>query len=122
MKRILVIDDEKDFCFFLKQNLESSGDFAVEVCSNALEGFTQVRKLHPDMVLLDVRMPGMGGGDIATAIKENQETKDIPFAFITALKEQFNLKNKELSVSGELFITKPVKIKELVRIIDTYTA
>ncbi len=121
MKKVLVVDDENDFCYFLKKNLEGVGGFEVEVCYDGLSGLAKARLWQPDIVLLDVMMPDMGGGDVATALRDDEITKSIPIIFITALAKTYNLKDKENSKDGELFIAKSVIIAELVESINKLT-
>ncbi len=121
MKKVLVVDDENDFCFFLKKNLEAAGEFDVDFCCDEQSGLAKAKQWHPDIILLDVRMPDMGGGDVATALREDEITKSIPMIFITALAKTYNLKDKEYSKNGELFIAKPVIIKDLVEAINNLT-
>ncbi len=118
MKRILLIDDEQDFCFFVKKNLELTGDFMVETCSDGRQGVAKTQELRPDMVLLDVMMPGINGADVAEAIKRNEITRNIPIAFLTALVKEEEAKNNQNWIGGEFFVAKPIKIKELVNVIN----
>ncbi len=121
MKKVLVVDDENDFCFFLKKNLEATGEFDVDFCCDGQSVLVKAKQWHPDIILLDVRMPDMGGGDVATALREDEITKLIPMIFITALSKTYNLKDQEYSKNGELFIAKPVIIKDLVEAIKNLT-
>ncbi|MFA6216371.1 MAG: response regulator [Candidatus Omnitrophota bacterium] len=118
MKRILIIDDEKDFCFFVKKNLELTGDFMVETCSDGQEGVAKTKELRPDMVFLDIMMPGTNGADVAEAIKGNEVTRNIPIAFLTALVKEEEAKSNQHWIGGEFFVAKPIKIKELITVIN----
>ncbi|MFA5394062.1 MAG: response regulator [Candidatus Ratteibacteria bacterium] len=121
MKKILIIDDEEDFCYFTKKSLEATGNFEVSVCNDSREAMNEVRKVRPDLVLLDILMPRKDGTAIATELKESKDTKDIPFVFLTALvSEQETEKHK--NVIGEAhFVSKPVKLQELISIINKLT-
>jgi len=92
-KRILVIDDEEDLCFLIKENLEQTGKFDVITLSNALEAERTVEIEMPDLVLLDVVMPGKKGSDIATALKNNPVTQRIPIIIMSGLGEMVYYKN-----------------------------
>ncbi|MFA5118910.1 MAG: response regulator [Candidatus Omnitrophota bacterium] len=118
MKRILVIDDEQDFCFFVKKNLELTGNFMVETCNDGREGVAKTKELRPDMVLLDIMMPGINGADVAEAIKGNESTRNIPIAFLTALVKEEEAKTNQNWIGGEFFVAKPIKIRELVSVIN----
>ncbi len=119
-KRILVVDDEKDFCFFLKKNLEAAGSFDVTVCHDGSTALTLAESLKPDLILLDVLMPGMDGPEVARRLKENELTQRIPVVFLTAVVREEEAKDRE-SIGGWRYIAKPVKIKELVELINTFT-
>jgi len=120
MKRILVVDDEKDFCFFLKKNLEAAGSFDVTVCHEGLAALQLAETVRPDLILLDILMPGMDGPEVARRLKENPMTQRIPVVFLTAVVKEEEAKDGE-SIGGWRYIAKPVKVKELVDLINTLT-
>jgi len=121
MKKILIVDDEEVFSYFVKKSLEATGNFEVSVCNDSSEAIKKVREVHPDLVLLDVTMPQKDGTAIAVELKESNDTKDIPVVFLTALvSEQETAEYK--NVIGEThFVSKPVKIEELISIINKLT-
>ncbi|HDH00774.1 MAG TPA: response regulator, partial [Nitrospirae bacterium] len=84
-KRILLIDDEKDFCFFMGRNLEQTGEFEVMTASQGREGINLAREKNPDLILLDINMPQMSGPEIAEILFHDQRTKHIPVIFLTAV-------------------------------------
>ena len=84
---VLIIDDEHDLLEIMSAKLGASG-FDPVVAYNAKEGIDAATKLHPDLILMDIRMPGgETGTDAALAIKQNPETKDIKIAFLSNLKD-----------------------------------
>jgi CheY-like chemotaxis protein len=83
---ILVVDDEKDLLEITSLKLQASG-FAAVVAYNAREAVDAARKLHPDLILMDIRMPGESGTDAALEIKQMPETKDIKIVFLSNLKD-----------------------------------
>ena len=117
MKKVLVVDDEQDFCYFLKKNLESSGDFEVSICNESANGIALIKQVKPDLVLLDIVMPGISGSDIAGLMREDRDLRDIPFAFLTAIIKQDEVVQGQGHVGGETFIAKPVASDELARIV-----
>jgi CheY-like chemotaxis protein len=118
MKKIILIDDEEDFGFFVKKNLEERGDFTVEVCNDSTTAFEKVKQLKPDLILLDILMPVKSGPDIADEIRNDKDTRNIPFIFLTAVVQRGEtLKNNNV-IGGEYFIAKPVKMEELLNIIN----
>ena len=122
MKKILIVDDEADFCFFIKQNLEASGDFKVLVCSDSAVAVSRVKEHHPDLILLDVLMPGKSGPEIAEELKGSQETQAIPLVFLTAVVTGEETADRKNRVGGQYMIAKPVQIKELIRVIEVALA
>jgi CheY-like chemotaxis protein len=83
---ILVVDDEKDLLEIASIKLQASG-YATVVAYNAREAVDAARKLHPDLILMDIRMPGESGTDAALEIKQMPETKDIKIVFLSSLKD-----------------------------------
>lgn len=83
---ILVVDDEKDLLEIMSLKLSSAG-FDPVVAYNAKEAVDAAEKLHPDLILMDIHMPGASGTDAALAIKQNPETKNIKIAFLSSLKD-----------------------------------
>lgn len=120
MKRILVVDDEKDFCFFLKKNLEAAGSFDVAICHDGATALSLAENFRPDLILLDILMPGMDGPEVARQLKDNALTQTIPVVFLTAVVKEEEAKNRDY-IGGWRYIAKPVKINELVNLINTLT-
>ena len=114
-KKILLIDDEKDFCFFVRQNLEHTGEFEVITVNRGEEGINLAREKKPDLILLDVVMPKMMGEDVAAALTNGPETKNIPLVFLTAqvTKDEIGVESIK-GIGGYLFISKPVDTERLV--------
>jgi CheY-like chemotaxis protein len=111
-KKIMIIDDEEDFCHFVKMNLEATRDFEVTICCNSGEAFGEVTRQQPDLVLLDIMMPGENGADIAERLKDNDNTHDIPIVFLTALARKEEAARG--TIGGRYFIAKPVGTEELI--------
>jgi DNA-binding response OmpR family regulator len=118
-KKILLVDDEKDFCFFVKGNLERTGAYDVIATTTAKEGLKLARTESPDLVLLDISMPEMSGDELAVAMGDDAETDKIPIIFLTAIltkRETAGEIYKE--IGGRKFLAKPVTTRELVAAID----
>ena len=117
-KRILLIDDEEDFCFFVKLNLEKAGRFEILTATSGQEGVTIASRECPDLILLDIIMPEMGGGQVAELLFENPKTRKIPVLFITAIASRRQVQSQEGIIGGKNFIAKPVTPEELMSKID----
>lgn len=118
MKRIMIVDDEKDFCFFIKKNLEITKLFEVSVCTDAKEALERIKKEKPDLVILDVAMPDKDGSEIAQEIKEDAELVNLPFIFLTALVSEGEAKRQANQSKRQYIFAKPVEIENLITAIN----
>jgi CheY-like chemotaxis protein len=116
--KVLVIDDEVDFCYFIKKNLSQSGMFDVITATNGKEGIELAENEQPDIILLDLFMPDMPGEDVADALKENTVTADIPILYVTALATNADVVDSEENKIGNNYILpKPIRTKILIEAI-----
>lgn len=113
-KKILVIDDEEKYCRILKKSLEAKGAFQVLMATAGQEGIRLARTAKPDIILLDIMMPGMSGAQVAEILLDDPLTSAIPIVFVTAVigKEETGL------AGGRDIIAKPVVPDELIRKIN----
>ncbi len=121
MRKILMIDDEKDYCLFIKQNLELTGDYSVIVAADGKTGLERARTEAPELILLDIIMPGMNGFEVLREIKRSKDLNKIPVIMLTALDSQ-EAREKALSIYGEDYLTKPVDTETLARRIEEVLA
>ena len=84
LRRVLVIDDEPDILAVLRSTLRNRGGFEVEVCASGAEALDVARRFAPDLILLDVMMPGIDGPTILEALRDDPETAETPVVFMTA--------------------------------------
>lgn len=84
LKRILFVEDEPDIQLIARMALESIGGFVVEVCSSGQEALRVAPTFAPDLILLDVMMPGMNGLDTLQALRDMEATATTPAVFMTA--------------------------------------
>jgi DNA-binding response OmpR family regulator len=118
---ILIVDDERDNRELLEVILAWEG-FLVITAASGEEALATMAQQPPDLVLLDVMMPGMNGYEVAARIKGNLDTKNIPVMMVTALEDR-NAKMLGLSAGAEDFLTKPLdridfvlRVKSLLRL------
>ena len=116
-KKILLIDDEEDFCFFVKNNLMATGEFTVDYTTNPNKGIKIARKSRPDLILLDILMPRKDGFKVLGILKKNLKTMTIPVIMLTAVGDD-SAKIKASSLFNEDYIVKPVDHHNLKRRID----
>ncbi len=112
--KILMIDDEEDLAFFVRVNLEKTGKFTVLTATRGLEGIKLAKSEKPDLILLDLVMPEMDGGQVAAQLLANTSTKNIPIIFLTALAEKEQVEAYEGKIGGRDYIAKPVTSEELI--------
>ena len=119
VKRVLVVDDEASFTRMIKLNLEETGDYVVETVNESRRAFEVAREFAPDIILLDVVMPGADGGDVAQALRGRSATKQIPIIFVSAMVSQAESKKGFYESGGEHFLAKPVDTETLCGAIQT---
>ncbi len=112
MKKVLMIDDEKEFAIVVKQNLEMKGDYHVEIATDGNSGIAAALHHKPDLILLDIIMPGIGGFDVLRELKNKRETTSIPVIMLTAVGSE-EAKEKALGLYDEDYIVKPVLLSDL---------
>ena len=114
-KRILVIDDEPGFTRMVRLHLEGTGEFEVLEENRPTHAFAATRGFKPDLILLDVIMPTMDGGDVAAQIQLDPHLKDTPVIFLTATISRREAGAAGLNSGGELFLAKPVSATLLMQ-------
>ncbi|MGD0281497.1 MAG: response regulator [Dissulfurispiraceae bacterium] len=112
--KILMIDDEEDLAYFVRVNLEKTGKFTVLSATRGSEGIKLAKSEKPDLILLDLVMPEMDGGQVAAQLLANTSTKKIPIIFLTALAEKEQVEAYEGKIGGRDYIAKPVTSEELI--------
>lgn len=117
MKKILVVDDQPDNVFILRDRLEHYG-FEVVTAYDGPTGIEKALAELPDLILLDVMMPGMSGFEVCKVLSEKEETKLIPVILVTALTGVDDLK-EGLSVGAFDYIKKPFNRVELIARINS---
>lgn len=110
--QILVVEDDVDIAELVAFNLERQG-WGTELVHHGRDGWEQIQRLHPDLVILDVMLPGMDGMQIFRSMKENEMTRGIPVIFLTA-RGALDDRLEGLSLGADDYVTKPFSPKELV--------
>lgn len=110
--KIAVIEDDRDINELITYNLQKEG-FNIIRSLDGGQGLFLVQKEHPDLVLLDLMLPGMDGLEICQALKQNSATKDIPIIMITAKGEESDVV-VGLQMGADDYIVKPFSIKVLM--------
>ena len=110
-KQILIIEDEPDIQELLSFNLDKNG-YKVFSASNGEKGLEVARKEHPDLILLDLMLPGINGLDVCRIIKSDQDTSGISIIMLTALGQEEDI-IKGLETGADDYVTKPVSYTHL---------
>ena len=118
--RVLVIDDEAPIRLLCRVNLEAEGIEVLEA-ADGTSGLGLARDEHPDVVLLDVMMPGLDGWRVAEELLENEETSGIPIIFLTA-RAEFRDRARGLDIGGVDYVTKPFNPLELAPLVRSLLA
>ncbi len=115
MTRVLVIDDEAPIRLLCRVNLEAEGMEVIEA-GDGPSGLEAAQSEHPDVILLDVMMPGIDGWRVAEQLLERDETSDIPIIFLTA-RAEFRDRARGLDIGGVEYVTKPFNPVELAPLV-----
>ena len=118
--RVLVIDDEAPIRLLCRVNLEAEG-MAVLEASDGPSGLEAAASGKPDVILLDVMMPGLDGWGVAEALLDSEDTASIPIVFLTA-RAEFRDRARGLDIGGVDYITKPFNPVELAPLVRALLA
>jgi CheY-like chemotaxis protein len=120
MSRVLVVDDEPDVLLLCRLNLQQRGHELLEAAdgSTALE---IARELHPDVIVLDLMLPGISGYDVLEALQRDAETTDIPVLVLTAKSLRAD-RERSHGLGASAFLTKPFLPHELCEMVDSLVA
>jgi PAS domain S-box-containing protein len=117
--KVLVVDDDRDTRDMLQVALEQRG-FVVVLTSSGKRAVILARQENPDLILLDLKLPGMDGYEVLQRLKSANDTVDIPVVVITGSLTDEEVKQKKvLSLGAARFLTKPFAVDDLVAEIDT---
>ena len=118
-KKILIVDDEKDLLLMLEKRLTAEG-YSVLTADNGKDAITIAKSKSPDLIILDVLMPGMDGCEVAERLKDDFRTQNIPIIFLTALltrKEEY-IKDHIIAVFAKPFDSEEL-LDEIKRLMET---
>jgi two-component system alkaline phosphatase synthesis response regulator PhoP len=110
-EKILIVDDEVDALTALKVALESDGYNVIEAL-DGFEGISKAKSETPDVILLDIMMPGMDGFEVCRRLKSDPQLSSIPVIMLTA-KGEVDDKVEGLEMGADDYVTKPFNLKEL---------
>lgn len=111
-EKILIVDDEEHIRELIKFNLENNG-YSVVTSDNGNDALKIAKDIHPQLVLLDLMLPGIDGYDVCKEIRKDNNISSIPIIMITAKGEEFD-KVLGLELGADDYLTKPFSIRELL--------
>lgn len=111
--RILIIEDERALVKVLTYNLQREG-YETLVAHDGQEGLRKAQTLLPDLILLDLMLPGLGGLDICRELRASERTREIPIVILTAKAEETD-QVVGFSMGADDYVTKPFSVKVLVQ-------
>jgi DNA-binding response OmpR family regulator len=116
--RILIVDDEPNLSGLVRLILEKTNRFEVRVENRSALALSAAREFHPDIVLLDVDMPGKDGGEVAREMQAEPAFRGMPILFLTSLISRTEAGGGETMRGGMRFLAKPVNPQVLIAALD----
>jgi CheY-like chemotaxis protein len=113
-KRILVVDDQAPNTRLLKLHLEGTNDYVVREENDARAALSAANEFEPDLILLDVMMPAVDGGELAARFQASPKLKTVPIVFLTAAVTKEEVSAGGGLIGGASFLAKPVVLSEVV--------
>lgn len=110
--KVLVVDDEDNIIELIRLGLRYEG-FQVEVASDGEQGITVAQRENPDLIILDVMMPGIDGLEVCRRLRDNPTTRDVPILMLTA-KDEVGDRILGLKTGADDYVTKPFDFYELL--------
>jgi CheY-like chemotaxis protein len=119
-KKVLIIDDEVGFTNIVKLALEGRDGYEVCVENDPLVAVEAARKFWPDIIILDVVMPKLDGGELHMRLTADPILKHIPVIFLTAIVRQKEVEEHQGIIGGSVYIAKPVSVDRLISVIEKH--
>jgi CheY-like chemotaxis protein len=119
-KKVLVIDDEAAFTNIVKLTLEGKDGYEVCVENDPQMAIETTRKFWPDIIILDVVMPKLDGGEVHSQLMADPILKHIPIIFLTAIVRKKEVNEHQGIIGGSFYIAKPVSANELISAIEEH--
>jgi two-component system, OmpR family, response regulator len=113
-KRILAVDDQPANTRLVRLCLEQTNQYVVREENHARAALSAAEQFDPHLILLDVMMPGMDGGELAASFRANPKLKTVPIVFLTASITKGEVVAHGGQIGGNSFLAKPVVLKEMV--------
>jgi CheY-like chemotaxis protein len=119
-RKVLIIDDEPGFTKIVKLTLEAQKKYEVREVNNPNRALQDARDYSPDVIILDVIMPELDGGDVLTLLKADPVLKHVPVIFVTATVLKSEVGEHGKTLGGLFFVAKPVTASGLMECIEEH--
>lgn len=121
--KVFIVDDESAITQMLEINLTATGDYEVLTTNESLKAKELAAEFLPDILLLDVVMPGLDGGDVLREIRTIPELAKVPALMVTALVSNMEISQDEVVTTGDcVMLPKPVKLAKLIETMEQLLA
>jgi CheY-like chemotaxis protein len=117
-RRVLVVDDDINLSRLAGMILENSGKYEVMIVNQSARALAAAIQFRAEVMLLDVDMPGLGGGDLARAAATDSRLRDVPVLFLTGLVRRDETLDGPIESGGRQFLAKPVDPAQLLAAVD----
>lgn len=121
-KRVLLVDDEWAVTYTLQLCLEGTGRYEVKAENESLEALRTARMFQPHIVLLDVHMPKMDGGQVAALMRKDHALAGVPIVFLTAFGRPEDVEGLDKEIASRPYIAKPATLETIIEYIEEYAA
>jgi CheY-like chemotaxis protein len=119
IRKLVMVDDDADLAAMVKLKLEKTGKYEVATTTEGRKAVDLVREVSPDLILLDIDMPDMSGGDVAKVLSESEGTKNIPILFLSSLVSRSEATQDTGSIGGHQMASKSGNLRELTEKIES---
>ena len=116
--RVLLVDDEEAFARALKSYLEETRRYEVRIEHSGARGLSAAREFQPDVILLDVIMPDLDGGTVASRMREDESLATTPVIFLTAVVSRNEASTHAGFIGGQWYLAKPISGREVREAIE----
>jgi len=117
---VLIVDDEEQILQLVANLLEAKGHEPM-TASDGEEALRMIENRRPDVILLDIMMPGLDGATVAQKLRESPETSNLPIIFLTGLVDADEMSTRGPKIGGQFFLAKPFDAEKLYRVLELAT-
>lgn len=116
-KKIMLVDDNEDILFMLRSVLEKEG-YSIDEAKSGEECLRKIENIKPDLILMDIVMPGMNGWEVCKKIKESELLISVPVSMLSVRKDREDVRKSIEYAHADAHLTKPVNFEDLRRTVN----